>query len=246
MLLSENNIYEGSHERGEISQWIYEIRQMLVACGNIFCSCIDSSVEATCPDVSNISCLVCNCCNVYSDIGDYCGENTELVLQSHPFATKALQCLLYRLYLCKKGRPYLIEVIFPSVKKFMKCDTNSYEMMRIFDREEERWIGNVPLRGLNDENESSFDNFNIQACVSCNSRDVNSKKSLFSILNNCCTNMGKKMLKNWLKRPLADIDLVNNRLKLVDLFTRKLQLRAKLQEALKGIPDIGNIGNMIF
>ncbi|CAH0720022.1 unnamed protein product, partial [Brenthis ino] len=64
-------------------------------------------------------------------------------------------------------------------------------------------------------------------------------RSLFGLLDRCRTQHGKRLLAQWLRQPLRDINLINERLDIVELLMENSQLRLQLhEEHLKRIPDL--------
>ncbi|XP_060526201.1 DNA mismatch repair protein Msh2 [Cylas formicarius] len=63
--------------------------------------------------------------------------------------------------------------------------------------------------------------------------------SVAGILNNCVTAQGKRLLDQWIKQPLKDLNLINERLEIVDCFVKDSETRAVItKEALPKIPDL--------
>jgi DNA mismatch repair ATPase MutS len=68
------------------------------------------------------------------------------------------------------------------------------------------------------------------------------KTSIFSILNNCCTKFGARMLKNWLLQPLQDIQKINERLDIVQGLNSRFNFNVELRNSfLSKIDDIQTI-----
>ncbi|XP_063826756.1 DNA mismatch repair protein Msh2 isoform X2 [Ostrinia nubilalis] len=64
-------------------------------------------------------------------------------------------------------------------------------------------------------------------------------RSLLGLLDRCRTQQGKRLLAQWLRQPLRDINLINERLDIVELLVRSSQLRLQLYEDhLRRIPDL--------
>lgn len=74
------------------------------------------------------------------------------------------------------------------------------------------------------------------------SNNVKRRESVFSILNRCCSKSGVRMLKSWILQPLQDIDEINKRLDITDLFVKDNHFRKQIRELyLSKIPDIQTI-----
>ncbi|XP_045467664.1 DNA mismatch repair protein Msh2 isoform X2 [Harmonia axyridis] len=68
----------------------------------------------------------------------------------------------------------------------------------------------------------------------------NSSKSssLMGVLNFCSTNQGKRLLSQWIKQPLRDYNLINDRLNVVDCFIKNMETRVSLtKDCLPRLPD---------
>ncbi len=69
--------------------------------------------------------------------------------------------------------------------------------------------------------------------------------SLLSILDSCCTSMGKRGLKKWLEQPLRDIEEIHRRLDSVEEIKNDIALRNELQKVLDSIYDLERIAGKI-
>ncbi|XP_075975314.1 DNA mismatch repair protein spel1 [Anticarsia gemmatalis] len=64
-------------------------------------------------------------------------------------------------------------------------------------------------------------------------------RSLYGLFDRCRTQQGKRLLAQWLRQPLRDINLINERLDVVELLMNNSQLRLQLHEDhLRRIPDL--------
>ncbi|VVD05438.1 unnamed protein product [Leptidea sinapis] len=64
-------------------------------------------------------------------------------------------------------------------------------------------------------------------------------RSLYGLLDRCRTQHGKRLLAQWLRQPLRDINLINERLDVVEVLLNNSQLRLQLHEDhLRRIPDL--------
>ncbi|XP_053605013.1 DNA mismatch repair protein Msh2 isoform X2 [Plodia interpunctella] len=64
-------------------------------------------------------------------------------------------------------------------------------------------------------------------------------RSLYGFLDRCRTQHGKRLLAQWLRQPLRDINLINERLDVVELLVNSSQLRLQLHDDhLRRIPDL--------
>ena len=70
------------------------------------------------------------------------------------------------------------------------------------------------------------------------SSDGERKNSLLDILDLSQTSMGARLIKEWLLKPLIDINSINERLDEVHIFKNNLILRQEIREQLKSIYDL--------
>lgn len=69
-------------------------------------------------------------------------------------------------------------------------------------------------------------------------RSKSKKGALIGILNKSMTAMGGRLIKKWLNEPLLDINLIKDRLDIVNFFYDNLITLDELRELLKGVYDI--------
>ena len=71
---------------------------------------------------------------------------------------------------------------------------------------------------------------------------INNKTSLYAVLNNCCTKFGSRILKTWILQPLQDINKINERLNIVELFIKNVSFNQEMRSNyLSKIDDIQTI-----
>ncbi|AAX17294.1 DNA mismatch repair protein MutS [Borrelia hermsii] len=74
-----------------------------------------------------------------------------------------------------------------------------------------------------------------------NNNDLTARYSLYSVLNDCKTPMGKRLLREYILNPLLDIAAINNRLDHVEFLNNNVNLSIKLREILSNVWDIERI-----
>ncbi|KAJ1394697.1 P-loop containing nucleoside triphosphate hydrolase [Sesbania bispinosa] len=99
---------------------------------------------------------------------------------------------------------------------------------------------NYTLRRYNLDSYMRLDSAAMRALNVLESKtDANKNFSLFGLMNRTCTaGMGKRLLHNWLKQPLLDVNEINSRLDVVQAFVEDTVLRQDLRQHLKRISDI--------
>jgi DNA mismatch repair protein MutS len=69
--------------------------------------------------------------------------------------------------------------------------------------------------------------------------------SLLSVVDRCVTTMGKRLLREWLLRPLRDAAAIGERLDAVDFAVENPSRRAELRESLRKVGDMERVGGRI-
>ncbi|BCR21393.1 DNA mismatch repair protein MutS [Borrelia miyamotoi] len=74
-----------------------------------------------------------------------------------------------------------------------------------------------------------------------NNNDLTASYSLYSVLNDCKTSMGKRLLREYILNPLLDIVAINNRLDHVEFLNNNINLSMKLRDILGDVWDIERV-----
>ncbi|KAE9546436.1 hypothetical protein FO519_010352, partial [Halicephalobus sp. NKZ332] len=67
---------------------------------------------------------------------------------------------------------------------------------------------------------------------------VRSNGTLYGILNRCYSDLGRRLLRSWMRRPLSNIRSINERLDVVECLTESHSSRQALSLQLKRVPDV--------
>ncbi|XP_076252043.1 DNA mismatch repair protein spel1 isoform X2 [Rhynchophorus ferrugineus] len=120
--------------------------------------------------------------------------------------------------------------------KFLDLTGNetNFNQFRLGKIEMERYVrlDNAALYALNafpltNTNDATF------------SSNIPKSHSLFGILNNCVTPQGGRLLEQWIKQPLKDLALINERLAVVESLVKDTETRMLLtKDNLTKIPDL--------
>lgn len=76
------------------------------------------------------------------------------------------------------------------------------------------------------------------------SLDGGSKNSLLGVLDHTITSMGKRLLRDWVSRPLLDVQSLNVRLDQVEYFFENGLIRDEIRALFKNIPDLERLTNL--
>jgi len=71
------------------------------------------------------------------------------------------------------------------------------------------------------------------------------KGSLLGILDRTVTPMGRRLIQQWVNKPLLDVDQISQRQDEIDYFYREGLLRAEIRIALKGLADLERLANRV-
>lgn len=102
---------------------------------------------------------------------------------------------------------------------------------------------NIDTIHINNDSEYMFldDVTQINLELVKNNNDLTSCYSLYSVLNDCKTPMGKRLLREYILNPLLDIVAINNRLDHVEFLNNNINLSMKLRDILSNVWDIERV-----
>ena len=108
------------------------------------------------------------------------------------------------------------------------------------------------IRHLSGLETYSFENFMLIDDVGCRNLELlknlsngGRRGTLLDIIDNTATAMGARLLKNWLRYPLIDRQLIQKRLDAVEEIKRQTSLREEIRLLLKPVSDIERLGGRI-
>src|SRR5690606_5734841 len=107
--------------------------------------------------------------------------------------------------------------------EYMNIDMNCIKNLNLFDNLEDR------------------KSIHIQKLNRIKTQNLNTKTSVYGILNVCVTKFGSRLLKTWILQPLQDVDEINIRLNIVELFLSNLGYRNQVRQYLSKIDDIQSV-----
>lgn len=76
-------------------------------------------------------------------------------------------------------------------------------------------------------------------------RHGNVKGSLLSVLDHTVTAMGKRLIRQWVSKPLLDLETINTRQESVNFLVENGYLRAELRSTLKSLGDLERLTNRV-
>lgn len=86
--------------------------------------------------------------------------------------------------------------------------------------------------------------FPIPGSIYCSTTSKN--QSVLGVLDRCKTNQGKKLLRQWIKQPLKNMDMIKERLDILECFVENQEARSVLHnEYLNTMPDVLMLANKL-
>lgn len=162
--------------------------------------------------------------DVELDLANLVGD--ELSLSLPRYSKSALSScgalLNYLQLLNEQDQVGKYELIQHSLQEFMKLDASAIKALNLFPQTANQPFG--PAAGI------SLGGAGTKV------------SSLFQLLNHCKTNAGARLLNEWLKQPLTDVEQIEKRHILVDYLIDQLELRQILQaDHLPSVLDVRRI-----
>jgi DNA mismatch repair protein MutS len=81
--------------------------------------------------------------------------------------------------------------------------------------------------------------------LTANLREQKKEGTLLSILDRCFTAMGKRLLRNWLERPLKELKPIKKRQDAVEEFFENISLRQQMSKLLPGFYDLERLSGRL-
>ncbi|MFH2093886.1 MAG: DNA mismatch repair protein MutS [Pseudomonadota bacterium] len=78
-----------------------------------------------------------------------------------------------------------------------------------------------------------------------NIQTLDKKGTLIHVLDRTVTAMGSRLIKNWVRYPLVDIEAINQRLDCIEEFTRAAHIHQMIINHLKSVYDLERLGSKI-
>lgn len=158
---------------------------------------------------------------------------------------------LEKLYRFRKGQQKNIHTI-PEVKLHMAMESLAAALKYLDVIKDESCLGKFSIKLLNLErfvhmDTAAFTALNLFPPPGVNYRSSIYKwHSLLGVLDHCKTNQGRRMLCQWLKQPLRNIDTIKDRLDIIENLIENSESRMTLcKEHLTVIPDILMLVNKV-
>lgn len=123
-----------------------------------------------------------------------------------------------------------INLVLGYILSTQKTASNNISQITAFDREGYMRLSPITIKNLE---------------LIENSNTGNKRNTLFDILDNTATSIGKRTLRKWIERPLNSIDRIEKRLNIVEEITKDFSSREELRELLGSIYDIERITSKI-
>lgn len=117
---------------------------------------------------------------------------------------------------------------------------------------EESNLGKFSVKALNMKRFVHLDAAAVQALNLFPPPDVNYRSTLYKwqsvlgVLDHCKTNQGRRLLNQWLKQPLRNLEMIQQRLDVVESFTANQEVRDSFfKEHLTSVPDVLMLSNKL-
>lgn len=185
------------------------------------------------------------------DILDRNGILTSLVKRSDFNKNSEFLQDLEKIYRFRKGQQKNIHTI-PETKLEFAMGSLAAALKYLEIVNEESCIGKFSIKLLNlnrfvHMDTAAFTALNLFPPPGINYRSsVYRWHSVLGVLDRCKTNQGRRLLRQWLKQPLRNIDAINDRLDIIESLVENQEARMALHnDHLNVIPDILMLSNKV-
>ncbi|CAG9799133.1 unnamed protein product [Chironomus riparius] len=190
----------------------------------------------------------------YSKIKDIMDRNSVLVtlLKKSDFQKNAefLQDL-EKIHKFKKGQQHNIHSIAEvKLDNAMECLAATLKYLETV--KDETNLGKYTIKTLNLNRFLHLDTaafkalnlFPVPGSIYCSTTSKN--QSVLGVLDRCKTTQGKKLLRQWIKQPLKNLDMIKERLDILECFVENQEARSVLHnEFLNTMPDVLMLTNKL-
>ncbi|XP_070496738.1 DNA mismatch repair protein spellchecker 1 [Chironomus tepperi] len=190
----------------------------------------------------------------YSKIKDIMDRNNILVtlLKKSDFQKNAefLQDL-EKIHKFKKGQQHNIHSIAEvKLENAMECLAAALKYLETV--KDETNLGKYTIKSLNLNRFVHMDTaafkalnlFPVPGSIYCSATSKN--QSVLGVLDRCKTNQGKKLLRQWIKQPLKNMEMIKERLDILECFVENQEARSVLHnDFLNTMPDVLMLTNKL-
>lgn len=142
------------------------------------------------------------------------------IIQERPFTLKAMAALCGYMNLLSFDAAYhQYTVSEHPLTHFMRLDETALRSLDLFPKNQQPLLGQQQKQRVD---------------------------SLFTLLNKCRTGQGSRLLGQWIRQPLKDVTLINQRLDIQEALVGDPVLARQLQDCLKGCSDLQRAGKRLF
>lgn len=174
----------------------------------------------------------------------------EVVVADH-FSTKAIQTLekSFSITVSIENNDVLTEEFNDVVKSIERAELQkaAARLLNYLSKTQKRTLSHLqPIIVIHQHDFLNMDMYSMRNLELVETqRSKNKQGSLNWLLDETKTAMGGRLLKKWIQRPLVDVNQIEKRLSLVDLFTENYFVREDLKELLKGVYDLERLAGKV-
>lgn len=226
----------------------------IISVAEIEDSAFYTELEAAIVLLSPKECILPSITGDYEKIKEVLERNGILVSKQKKsdFANNAeFQQDLEKLVRFKKGQKKNVHTI-PELKMDLAMASVAAGLKYLEAIKEESNLGKFEVKPLNLSRFVHLDSAAVFALNLFPPANVNYRSSLYKwqsvlgVLDRCKTNQGRRLLNQWLKQPLRSLDMIQERLSVVESFVDNQEIRSLLhKDHLNSIPDVLMLNNKL-